>query len=575
VVSVPADLQPILGRKQIWRSLQTEKYQQARVMARKVMSRLDQLFFQVRYMKLDQKLIDSMVAEFALTNLECSEKLRRGVKVIGGCEVSEVFGGEYTVLTETESSRKAYSEVHRLASEMYKRAGIENRLHELPFLTDAVDIVLRKKGIPIDKDSDDYAKLLAAFGSAEKALEKIEAERIHGDDDTEYQHRMISEWKKNLPEKVDRGIPFSELLSKYYEHQVKHRQWDEVLAKRKEGPFQVFGEAVVDLFGTDIGVKTIDEDKARELVSYLSNLPVYTVPGEISGKRLKGKAPVAPPTVNKWLEDISAAFNWGAGKRGLTDQNPFKNLRLPELGKKRDRAREFTLDELQRYADVLADTYDPARPEKTYIPLCMMFGGPRNNEVAQLRVDDLRQDGEIWYFNIQADAEQGKRTKSEQSDRSLPIHSTLIALGILRHRDKMREQGQAQLWPNLKLNPRTGRYYDDNLSAELNELVDEHISDDRKLRVYSLRSNFENAVEHKVSGAILDAIEGKDTFLRGLEGLLPFFERALKDVMGHAQKGATTDKVYRKARLRIMHRMVEQAEYGVDLSRLKEILNTI
>jgi len=573
VVTVPRDLQYAIGRKQLWRSLQTTRYNDALLFARKILNRADELFFVMRYGSMDKKVIDSMVAEFALTSLELNDKLRLGVKVLPETYNQDTeYSSKYAHMASSKAGRELLAKARIILSEYCKEKKLKDEMDSIPYLSGIVDRYLCSYNQEVDRESDDYKEVLAAFATVEKMLEKIEAEKVVGDDDTEYQDRIISKWKMNLLPKTDKGIPFSQLLNEYYSYGEKY-EWDVVRAKRKQGPFHVFSEAVIDVFGRDIGIKEIDEEKARDLLSYLSQLPAYTRQGEIGEGRLRDNDPVAASTVNKWLEDLSAAFNWGmGGQRKLVDHNPFKKLRLPEQDRKRDRSREFTPEELQLYINLLAETYDPASPEKTWIPLCILYGGPRNNEIAQLHVDDINQENGIWYFNIKGDTEKGQRTKAEPSDRSLPIHSTLIDLGILEHWKLMKGRGERQLWPNLALSVRTGRYYSDNLSNELNRLIDDNITEDKKLRVYSLRSNFENAVEHKITGAILDAMDGRESFLNGMESLMPFFERALKDVMGHAQRGATTDRVYRKARLTIMKRMVEQAEYYIDLSKLKEKL---
>lgn len=536
--------------------------------------RADELFFVLRYSNImDRKFLDSLVAEFGLASLEMHDKLRLGVKVLEAEDkTDESYSDQYARITKNEEGREAMSRASLAISDGYKKAALNQELSNLPHLKDIADKFLRLNSIDLSKDSDDYKEVLAAFASAEKVLEKIESERILGDDDTEYQDRTIAKWKKNLLPKTDKGITFSKLLAEYYDYSEKY-EWDIIRAKRKQGPFRIFCEAVIAVFGRDIGIKELDEEKARKLLSYLAKLPTYTRPGEISQGRLKDNDPVSVNTANKWLEDLSAAFNWGKnGQRNLVNHNPFKKLRLTEQERKRDRARIFTREELQLYVNMLAETYDIGCPEKTWIPLCILYGGPRNNEIAQLHVDDVDQENGIWFFNIKSDAEKGQRIKADTSDRALPIHSTLIELGILDQWKAMKERGEKQLWPNLKFNDQTGRYYSDNLSQELNQLIDDYISEDKKLRVYSLRSNFENAVEHRITEGIINALDGRESFLTGMESLMPFFERALKDVMGHAQRGATTDKVYRKARLSIMKKMVEQANYDIDLSALKERL---
>jgi len=48
-----------------------------------------------------------------------------------------------------------------------------------------------------------------------------------------------------------------------------------------------------------------------------------------------------------------------------------------------EKTREFSPEELPLYVTMLADTYLPAFPENTRIPLLILYDGMRNNEIAQ------------------------------------------------------------------------------------------------------------------------------------------------------------------------------------------------
>ncbi|HEY5514257.1 MAG TPA: hypothetical protein VIK40_11500 [Geomonas sp.] len=95
------------------------------------------------------------------------------------------------------------------------------------------------------------------------------------------------------------------------------------------------------------------------------------------------------------------------------------------------------------------------------------------------------------------------------------------------------------------------------------------ISEDRKLRLYSLRANFRCSVEEALLAPLLNAHD-RGEIVGG--SYSPFFDLALDNVMGHKVKGTTGDTVYRKRRLSIMAKVVQMAAYPVDFSRLKAAL---
>jgi hypothetical protein len=138
----------------------------------------------------------------------------------------------------------------------------------------------------------------------------------------------------------------------------------------------------------------------------------------------------------------------------------------------------------------------------------------------------------------------------------------------MRYADRMREEGHEQLFPNCKYKESVGLYYDANLSSLMNEPVN-LISEDRKLRLYSLRANFRCSIEEALLAPLLDAYDRGDA----VEGSYSrFFDLALDNVMGHKVKGNTGDMVYRKRQLSIMNGVVQMAAYPVNFGRLKSAL---
>ena len=69
----------------------------------------------------------------------------------------------------------------------------------------------------------------------------------------------------------------------------------------------------------------------------------------------------------------------------------------------------------------------------------------RLEEIGQLLITDVKQEGGIWYFDIN-DSE-GKQLKNKTSIRKIPIHQTVLDLGLIDYVDSL--EG-VQLFPLLK-----------------------------------------------------------------------------------------------------------------------------
>ena len=85
-----------------------------------------------------------------------------------------------------------------------------------------------------------------------------------------------------------------------------------------------------------------------------------------------------------------------------------------------------------------------------WIPLLGLYSGATVSELAQLRTQDIGTNSEVPVLRITNEGE-GMTTKNEYRVREVPVHSELVRLGFLEYAAAIREQGEASLWPALKL----------------------------------------------------------------------------------------------------------------------------
>ena len=242
-----------------------------------------------------------------------------------------------------------------------------------------------------------------------------------------------------------------------------------------------------------------------------------------------------------------------------------EGLQLKNYGNASEQSRIFTDKKLQKYVAVLVENYNPDEPEMTWLPLIMLYSGMRCNEVAQLYLDDIQEDQGISFFRIVKNLERGQRIKCKASARTLPIHPKLQELGFLEYVERMRTAGEAQLFPNCKYQ-KTGYYYSDAMSTRLNAAINLHISDDRKLRLYSLRANFRTAIFDRITTDNVDAILAGGSAENGI------LEQVLDGIMGHSIKGGTGKTTYTKVTVPLRAKVMTLLEYPCDFSQLQTLL---
>jgi integrase len=93
--------------------------------------------------------------------------------------------------------------------------------------------------------------------------------------------------------------------------------------------------------------------------------------------------------------------------------------------------------------------------------LLALFSGARLNELAPMRVDDIKHDAasDVHFMTVIEDGEAGRSVKTETSLRAVPIHRELKRIGILELVDHRRQADgpKARLFPLVQANSK-GNY---------------------------------------------------------------------------------------------------------------------
>ncbi|MEY9584062.1 DUF6538 domain-containing protein [Sinorhizobium fredii] len=148
-------------------------------------------------------------------------------------------------------------------------------------------------------------------------------------------------------------------------------------------------------------------------------------------------------TINRYATALSMVWQWAKRRGLLTSENPWEDQHRKIGEKRKTQKLPFTIEEMKK----LLATRPEVRPEKQSHPntlawLCLIsaYSGMRLNEMCDRKVADIKQEDGVWYFDI-------TNAKSEAGDRKVPIHSRLIAAGLL---DFMRQHKSEWLFPALK-----------------------------------------------------------------------------------------------------------------------------
>ncbi|MDO8699306.1 MAG: site-specific integrase [Rhodoferax sp.] len=133
-------------------------------------------------------------------------------------------------------------------------------------------------------------------------------------------------------------------------------------------------------------------------------------------------------------------------------------------------------------------------PFQYWLPVISLLAGCRIKEVSQLHLSDIREseDG-TWHFDIN-ETTADKSLKNESATRQIPVSQSLIDLGLIKYRDKLKSEGFRRLFPELSWSTSDARYAKEpvrKLSRTFEKLG--MLRDGTKV-FHSLRSNFNNAM---------------------------------------------------------------------------------
>ncbi|UVM23527.1 site-specific integrase [Pseudomonas wadenswilerensis] len=278
---------------------------------------------------------------------------------------------------------------------------------------------------------------------------------------------LCSQWRNAIPKptiqtalrtstavsaKRNNDSPTLASLSKLYIEEGKRGgTWRQVSIKEVE-------RALSDLFELmgDIPADAFDAHKARLLKDRLSLCPQYFgLRPEFKGKTLKQVVEsgstyktITAVTVNNRLRKLTAFMNW-CKANGYVSDNPLAGMKVMTGS-----AKEARLS-FERHDLVTLLNHDALRKEarkhpwRYWLPLLGRATGARLEELCQLRVDDLIEQQGVHCIRID-DSRESQNLKNASSRRVLPLHPSLIELGLLQFAESVRTGGADRLFPELE-----------------------------------------------------------------------------------------------------------------------------
>jgi integrase len=227
---------------------------------------------------------------------------------------------------------------------------------------------------------------------------------------------------------------------------------------------------VLAVLGEDTPIRSVTRARCRELIEVLRWLPRHSSklypglePAEIAAKAKAESRDdlISASNINTYLNKLCSVFNW-ALKEQMIDRNPALGLKVPDPTLRRDKRLPFSPKQLRAifsaplYVGCQDDGHGYAKPghnqlrnARFWIPLVGLFCGLRLNEACQLDIADIATIEGIACFAVTAATsadETDKRLKTASSERVVPIHPELLALGFMAFVAQRKRAGEVKLF---------------------------------------------------------------------------------------------------------------------------------
>ena len=550
-VPVPNDIQGILDKKEITRSLKTRDLNQAKKNYHEKMAEIHQLFEQARS-KLQQAAPASLVGFYPLEVVKGWYHVKRaeiGSSGNGGFSnetqrQSYILGLKADLVDLTASKDKRYAYVGFTAFRLLGAAGYP---------------VKPETSIPnIDFNDPKYISLLDHLVAATIELREFElgvlGEKIQHIPNGGIYLESLKPSMTNAQHFVDTGTPIAKLIIKYMTIKGGNGK-----AKSIDDKYAAFAY-LTGLVGEDFFVEKLTNDHFFEIRSLLAAFPKHANKLKVlKGMSLYEKSKFAQDNkfplmskqnANKIIARLRGLMQY-AVSIDLLSKNPCTELEFhisesEKIAAQKEKFSDKQLDKLFR-----SKAYDKSYPYGAamyWTPLIALFHGMRMEEILILTLNEVKFDvgSDTHYFDLTVFTTD--TLKNQNAIRRVPLHKELKSLGFYDYLNKCEKHKSKRLFPELKKSNGKDKTYRKRFSQDFTRYSKKVGVHTEKTVFHSFRRNF--------SAACLD-------------GQVPTeYENCLAGwSLSGGQQG--TYKSPKDASIAVLERMIDKVEYpNLDLSHL-------
>ncbi|WP_345850281.1 site-specific integrase [Shewanella algae] len=197
--------------------------------------------------------------------------------------------------------------------------------------------------------------------------------------------------------------------------------------------------------------ESVNRKTFRDMITLLGDLRIDQFTKELAQRykqHYSAKTDLSVATINKYLTRVTALLQWASAHYGTPNPMAGMSIRVSakvKVSKEREALTPFQIKQLFQALPIgNAKRY----AYRYWVPRLAAYTGARVGELAQLYLDDFTViDGHPCILIRASHPDQSIKTPS--SERAIPIHPKLIALGFLHFVERQRSLGHQRLFPEL------------------------------------------------------------------------------------------------------------------------------
>lgn len=493
---VPAGLVKAVGKREIKKSLGTSDLREANRLAAIEAVKADAVLSEARLGKSDAKL----------------PKIRKSDLIY----VATVWFHSYENDAEARFVRTDVppNEMASYLELISQDISAHSDLHDPSVLAGVQGIVenlIEDNNLGLNAKDDEYWLFCQYVNRGIVESDKRKLDKLKGDfNDTAYDTMfggVTSNVTPGKPVAQQPSLTLSQLINEYESEPARQG-----ITPKKILSYRIIFAVLEELIGRGADVRSITRAKCREVRDVIMRLlphvskkfPRLTLVQAAERAMADGLPAIKPKTVNGYMSNLSALFRY-AIKEAYMDFNPANDLTVASDKNDADVRDPFSDDQLIKIfaAPLYTGCKDDqggyakigdAKPRRGrfWVPLISLFSGMRLNEICQLMATDIEQADDVWAFRVHTERESEKRVKSLAGRRYIPVHPTLVELGLVNHRVNQMEAGEMRMFPELPMG--ASGYYSDPFQKWFSRFLVKLNAKTDATSFHSFRHNFRDAL---------------------------------------------------------------------------------